>query len=109
MPNKLVKDNNDIARQASIDLWGRMIPDAILRSITATYNCVGMVVACRRSHVHPIYLRTVLMHDGYSQISRPQAVIGDLVIYGTDDDPTTHVGVIASKEVIFDPYVPTEW
>jgi hypothetical protein len=80
IPNNVAKEANDVHRRASVDLWKEQKPDAVLRSITATYNCVGMVVASRRTHVHPDHLRRVLRDDQFTQVARTAADVGDVVV-----------------------------
>ncbi len=99
IPNNLTKEKNEVARRASIDLWGDLLPNAVLRSITATYNCVGMVVAARRSHVTPEHLRMVLNDDDFSRIPRNQAREGDVVVY-FDGEEITHVGIIVARDFV---------
>jgi hypothetical protein len=74
----------------------KLRPDADLRRITATYNCVGMVVASRRSWVTTEVLIKILVEDGFIQLSGPEAVaVGDVVVYHDDEGEVCHVGIVS--------------
>jgi len=72
-------------------------PQARCRSLTAMYNCVGMVFASRRTSIKPKYLEVILHDDGFRPISRDMAVEGDVVIYTRNNIPQ-HVGIIQQLE-----------
>lgn len=71
------------------------------RSVTASYNCVGLVFACRRTHIHTDQIRSILAEDGYRQISINETQIGDIVIY-KDGAEDSHVGIIQRKNLVTD-------
>ncbi len=75
-------------------------PRAKCRSLTAMYNCVGMVFASRRTSIVPKHLPVILQDDGFRKISREEAVEGDVVIYTRNDIPQ-HVGIIQKLEKDF--------
>ena len=55
------------ARLKTIDeLWKRERPDAILRSSTAVYNCMGLVFASRRTWVDTSYLEMIFDEEKMS-------------------------------------------
>jgi hypothetical protein len=74
-------------------------PDAELRSVSATYNCVGMIFATRRTWVDPDHVYRFLEDDEYRQIDRSEIHIGDIVVYKMrpDSSEVTHVGVIVGR------------
>lgn len=80
--------------EASVKIWKHARPCAELRSITATYNCVGMVFASRRTFIGSDQIHFILENDDYEKLDGPEmARIGDIVVY-TKGGLTTHVGII---------------
>lgn len=63
------------------------------RVVSGTYNCVGMVFACRRTHIDSDWLPEILNRDGYSLIEETDVVIADLVVYFLNSRPK-HVGIV---------------
>ncbi len=65
-----------------MDILKQRHPNALLRSITATYNCLGLIVASRRVWVDPDHLLTILIQDGYRRLRGPEETeVGDVVVY----------------------------
>lgn len=96
IPNErpLPKTPDEMAQAAK--LWKRQCPDAVLRSSASTYNCVGMVLAFRRtSIVETDALPKYLSEDGYRRLVDPPEppMRGDVVIY-RDQGSITHVGIV---------------
>src|SRR5438552_4240440 len=58
-------------------------PEIIIRSVTAVYNCVGMVFGVRRTWIDPDQIPMILEDDGYRHLPGlwDLARIGDVVIY----------------------------
>ena len=82
------------ALRAAVEIWQRERPAAQLRSITAVYDCMGLVFACRRTCVELSELNMVLRDDEYRRLSEPEEVeIGDIVIY-YNEHGVTHVGIV---------------
>jgi len=101
IPNELRLERPKVALEASVAIFRASRPNARLRSLTATYNCVGLVVACRRTWVDPEHLVRILRDDGYRQLAGPeQAEIGDLVIYRDGANEVSHVGIVVRKKVL---------
>ncbi|MGH7173459.1 MAG: DUF7689 domain-containing protein [Gemmataceae bacterium] len=101
IPNELRPERHPAALKAAVELAHALVPDAILRSITATYNCVGMVVACRRTWVDPADLVRVLREDGYRKLKGPEeSDVGDVVIYHDDNGEPCHVGLVLRKNLL---------
>lgn len=72
-------------------------PTATCRSLTAMYNCVGLVFASRRTVVDCEHLEVILRDDGYRPIPREKVIEGDIVVYHRDNQPQ-HVGIISRLE-----------
>jgi hypothetical protein len=103
IPNQLRSERNPAALRASVEMLRSLFPDAIFRSITATYNCVGMVVASRRTWIDPEHLIRVLNEDGYRKLTRPEETdVGDVVIYQDDSGVPCHVAVVVRKNILLE-------
>ena len=104
IPNVMKEEEPPAVMKTAIELYNATRPDAKLRSATATYNCMGMVFASRRTWVAPEHLTPVLDNiladDGYRRLADSRDVkVGDLVVYREPDSrEASHVGVVASKE-----------
>lgn len=83
--------------QAARNFVRSVSPRAQCRSLTAMYNCVGMVFACRRTSIVPKHLDVILRDDGFRRVAHDMVVEGDVVIYRRDDIPQ-HVGIIQRLE-----------
>ena len=68
-------------------------PGLETRSLSATYNCVGMVFAGRRTFIDSAHLMTILNKDGYRKIEDSEAIAADLAVYFRDGK-ATHVGIV---------------
>jgi hypothetical protein len=101
IPNELRPERPKIALDASVELWKNYRPDALLRSLTATYNCIGLVVASRRAWVDPEHLLRVLQEDGYTKLTKAaEAQKGDVVVYRDDDGEVCHAGIVVGKNIL---------
>ena len=70
-----------------------------LRSLTATYNCIGMAFANRRTCIEPEHVPMILKDDEYATVSTVAAVMpGDLVVYETAPGDISHVAVVVSND-----------
>jgi hypothetical protein len=86
--------------RAAIEVWERLRPDAIYRSISATYNCMGLVFGCRRTIIDIDSLRMILVEDGYRRVpSETDLTIGDVVIYRLAGYGNKHVGIVSEKRL----------
>jgi hypothetical protein len=100
IPNEIRKERPTAALRAAVDLMHELFPKAQLRSITSTYNCVGLVLATRRVWVDPEHLIKILNDDGYRQLQRPEDTeFGDIVIYHDEDGEPCHVGIVLRKNL----------
>jgi hypothetical protein len=104
IPNELRKDLHPEVRKASIEMWKKNRPRATLRTFSGTYNCFGMVVACRRVWVgEPESLLRVFQDDGFRQLAGEGEVkIGDVIVYRNEKRVITHAGIVIGKN-LFDP------
>lgn len=101
IPNEVRKERPRVALDAAVAHWRTLRPNALLRSISNTYNCVGLVVACRRVWAWPEDLVRVLIEDGYRRLAGEVEVeFGDIVVYEDDDGEVTHVGIVIGKNVL---------
>ena len=95
IPNDRRMERNPAAMQAARNLWLGRHTAATMRSLTAVYNCMGMVFAARRTWVEPEVLPMVLDDDEYHRLSAPnQVVVGDVVVYRDAQGDVVHVGLV---------------
>ncbi|MFH0989120.1 MAG: hypothetical protein V1799_03790 [bacterium] len=89
---ELIPQKQIIAKKA----FAVAYPDAKPRSITSTYNCVGMIFSSRRTRIDPKYLELIFTDDGYYRITdETQLKEGDLVIYRNQSThEITHIAKI---------------
>ena len=76
--------------------WKSSRPSIETRSLSATYNCFGLVFASRRTYVLDDQVETILEHDGYRPVRNMADLrLGDLVVYRQEAGGTiTHIGVV---------------
>ena len=90
---------NAARRKAIVEFIGACCPSAQPRSITQTYNCIGMVFASRRVWIEPNDFGRILSDDGYRQLGGlDYAQTGDLIVYQRPIGEFSHVAVIINKE-----------
>ena len=79
-------------------------PNAKVRSLSAEYNCVGMVFGARRTVIEPEHVPMILDEDGYRRIHGDGDLkLGDVVVYKDDNDEIGHVGIVICIKAICDP------
>ena len=101
IPNELRSERHKEALDAAVELHRAAHPNAVLRSITAVYNCVGMVLSSRRAWVDTEHIRRILREDGFRRLTdSSEAECGDVVIYHDDEGEACHMGLIAHKKII---------
>lgn len=79
-------------------------PGIVTRSLSSSYNCVGMVFAARRVAVDPDQLVKIFSDDEYERVyDRSKVQVGDIVVYKKDRNSIEieHVGVIIKVESDF--------
>lgn len=98
IPNERAPERSPWELQESMRIWAGERPDAIFRSISATYNCIGMAFASRRTWVEPENVDLILREDGYQLLGGPHEVVpGDIVLYKNGDGEISHVGVVIER------------
>lgn len=67
------------------------------RSLSATYNCVGLVFGARRTCIDITHLDRILKEDGYRCVESSAVHPGDVIVYrwAPGEEPT-HVGLVWS-------------
>jgi hypothetical protein len=101
IPNEVRLERPRIALDASANLFAGLFPQAWLRSLTAVYNCIGMVVANRRAWVDPSELIRILQEDGCRRLNAPEeAEFGDVVVYHDDGGQVCHAGIVVEKRIL---------
>ena len=86
------------ALRAAVALHRQAHPDARLRSITAVYNCMGLVFASRRTWIDTTCVAMILQQDGYRRVTELHALYpGDVVIYRFSSE-VSHVAVVIPME-----------
>lgn len=76
-------------------IWKNVLPGIQTRSLSATYNCYGMVFASRRTCIEEDQIEMILDDDGYNRVVDADLKIGDIVIYRkSPGGKITHVAMI---------------
>jgi hypothetical protein len=100
IPNEMRLESSEVFFRESVRIWRAARPNARLRSLTSTYNCIGLVVACRRAWVDPEDLLRVLQDDGYRRLlGEAEAQAGDVVVYRNDHGEVCHAGIVVRKNL----------
>ena len=95
IPNERRWESHPDALRVSYELFRRERPAVILRSLTATYNCMGLVFASRRTWVDTEFLGMISQEDGYRVVMRHQDLApGDILVYRDERGRVVHVGVV---------------
>ena len=95
IPNMQRRTRPPISMATARDIVLNSHPSAEMRSLRSEYNCVGMVFASRRTDIDPEYVEMILRDDGFRRVEEGDLQIGDVVIYRTEDQQISHVGLIA--------------
>ena len=92
------EDRNPNALMTARELWASIFPEIRSRSLTAMYNCAGMVFAARRTCISNMRdIDLILRDDDYRRLSdEGLAEVGDLVVYRRIGIPR-HVGIVFEK------------
>ena len=99
IPNERRLERPPDSLRAAVDFWAHERPNARLRSVGATYNCVGLVFASRRTWVDPQHVPLILEEDGYHEVPRHNRLQpGDVVIYRSDGGEITHIGIVLAAQ-----------
>lgn len=83
---------------AAAEAHTRAFPNNVVRRLSATYNCLGLVFANRRTVIEDEHIRDILREDGYRQLSQPDEVTeGDVVVYLDRQQVPCHVGLVCRR------------
>lgn len=89
---------NPARRKEIVKVISSCCPSAKPRSITQTYNCVGLVFASRRAWIEPHHFHKILGDDGYRQLGGiDEAKVGDLIVYKNPKGEFAHVAILIKK------------
>jgi len=81
--------------RAAVELHKKNHPHITLRSMSADYNCMGLVFASRRTSIDiDDSLQQILDEDGYRKIAVRDVQPGDVVLYLDRYKKPAHIGVI---------------
>lgn len=96
IPNEQRPEDARVVMAARKDQVIRGGPERRPRSLSATYNCMGMVFANRRVWIDPDWLGMILADDGYSRVRDERELQpGDVVVYRSSAGAVSHVGLVA--------------
>ncbi len=101
IPNERRRERAPEALQEALRIATEGYPGRKLRSLTATYNCIGMAFANRRTCIEPEHVSMILHDDGYALVGSKAALMpGDVVVYESEDSPgeISHVAVVVSND-----------
>lgn len=94
-------------------------PGIRTRSLSATYNCYGLVFANRRTVIpFPEDVQLLLDDDGYQRITeRSKVSVGDVIVYRSNPDTEIkHAGIIVEvnprpvgQRIEFDFMILSQW
>ena len=101
IPNEQIQEIARPALEESKRLISNTNPSYQLRSLTSTYNCMGLVFASRRTWIEPDHFWKVADDDGYKRVeSMADVRPGDIAVYmfnsGKD---VAHVGIIIESQI----------
>lgn len=106
IPNQMRPELPPVVREASLQMWKEKKPNARFRCFTGTYNCIGMVVASRRTWVDTEELLRILDEDGYRKLATEAEVdFGDVVVYRDTAGRVSHAAIVTRKKC-YDPENP---
>jgi hypothetical protein len=99
--NAVKPERPKVALDASAALFKNLFPNAQLRSLTAVYNCIGLIVASRRTWVDPDDLIRILKEDGYRELAgAEEAEAGDVVVYHDPYGKVCHAAIVVQKRLL---------
>jgi len=98
IPNARRPERVPEALAAAMQFVTESHPSARLRSLTGTYNCIGMAFANRRTCIEPHHVQMILEDDGYAEVNPADVVPGDLLVYRDRFGTISHVAVVISHE-----------
>jgi hypothetical protein len=101
IPNERRRERPPDALRAAKEMWTEKYPNIRVRSLSAVYNCVGLVFGSRRTCIDPDQLELILREDGYRRLPGEHEVeVGDLVLYRVGNK-YEHIAVVVHKKQNF--------
>jgi hypothetical protein len=96
--NAQQKEKSPEQLRAAVEFAMALCPGITLRSLSATYNCLGLVFASRRTCIDAEHTEWIMSDDEYQVVQeRKDVERGDLVIYRNKKSEVTHVAVVWDK------------
>jgi hypothetical protein len=100
IPNERRLEQSPARLKEAARLWQDKYPSIKLRSLSAKYNCMGLIFASRRTWVDPKFLYDILREDEYKRIdNKNDAAMGDVVVYQNKQKKVAHVALIADVKI----------
>lgn len=98
IPNERRKPRPKFWMEAALEM-DKNDHDITVRSLSGWgYNCVGMILASRRTWIEPDFLLDILADDGYDVLDDQNDILpGDLVVYRRNST-ISHIGVILGHQ-----------
>jgi len=111
IPNTQRSEISAFERNWAADLSARYAPATIRTEVSASYNCHGLTFASRRTRIEEFSsLALILKDDKYEEVSRKQALPGDIVIYYDNNGDLTHSGlVVLNDPPLYIPLICSKW
>jgi hypothetical protein len=101
IPNTQFPEYEPFRAKAWLEMYPQYAKIADLRSISRTYNCIGMVFGNRRTHIEVDHVPHILRDDGYRLIQEAEVMAGDLVIYRLKSNrEVVHIGLILAQQTM---------
>lgn len=106
IPNQLVPEHDEVRLEAAKNLIRDLAPNANLRSLSATYNCMGLIFASRRVEIPTSELGRIFNEDNYSRlVDKYKLQVGDIVVYYRDTNGgrteiSIHVGIVSDINML---------
>ena len=102
--NEQCLERSPASLKAAIDLFKDLHPNIQFRSISNTYNCMGLIFASRRTTIPSFdQLKQILSDDEYEPVNEHRDVkIGDIVIYFDENTEPTHIGYVIRIDINID-------
>ncbi|MDZ7957063.1 MAG: hypothetical protein RMY34_04005 [Aulosira sp. DedQUE10] len=98
IPNEKRKERHPDSLKAAEEIWKSKFANIKTRSLSGTYNCVGLVFGVRRTCIDIEEVSKILQDDEYQFLCDIKDVeVGDLVIY-KHNQQYTHIGIVFNKE-----------
>lgn len=104
IPNLQRLEMNPSQARSVVRTIKKQCPNAIMRSITQVYNCLGMAFASRRTCIEVDSIALILNDDDYKMVKhRKDVQQGDLVTYwDARTGEFKHVGVILGEKPLIE-------